>query len=96
MSDQDKEIRKWILHILKRAFLDGASLKVIRDALHRMRLPQTLEETAVHIRYLEIKGYVNIEHVEVEGVGSRDIHYLTPTGLDLLDGNIEADPGVAK
>lgn len=96
MNEREREARKWILKILDRAFLDGAGTRIIRDALHKMQLPLSLDEVEVQVRYLHIKGYIHIERVEVEGVGSREILYLTPAGKDLLEGNIDPDPGVAR
>lgn len=94
-NNQSKEIRGLILIILKNAGKDGASEQVIEKTLGDERLPASLPLIRAHLLYLEEKGYVRTEEVEDRDMGlSRTFGYLTAKGTDLLEGNIEDDPGI--
>jgi hypothetical protein len=89
-----QETRGWILRIVERGGRFGASLQLIGDSLYGLRANMTQMEIEDQLNYLARKGYVRVEEVKVKGVGERRIAYLEPKGQDLLDGSIEADPGV--
>ena len=90
---ENQEIRGWILRICHRAQPYGASFTVIETTLIEAGFHASLTEIKAHLKYLEEKGYIRMEEIEKNGVRRR-INYVTPKGVDLLEGNIEPDPGV--
>ena len=93
MKIENKEIRGWILRICQRAQPYGASFQVIEITLMDAGFHVSLTEIKSHLKYLEDKGYIQMEELKQEKV-KRRINSITPKGIDLLEGNIEADPGV--
>lgn len=90
---ENKEIRGWVLNILERARPYGASFSVIESTLLDLGFHVTDNELKAHLVYLTEKGYVRLEEIERNRV-KRRINYITPKGVDLLEGNIPEDPGV--
>ena len=90
---ENREIRGWILRICHRAQPYGASFRVIETTLMESEFHASLSEIKAHLKYLEDKDYIRMEEIERNGV-KRRINYVTPKGVDLLEGNIEQDPGV--
>lgn len=90
-------IRGRILKILDKAYPDEISdelLKLVLDEVNMNTSPAVLRG---HIDYLEDeeKGYVKSRMVENDEFGiSRLMIKLTATGKDLVEGNIDPDPGV--
>lgn len=95
MRVENKEIRGWILRILDRFRPDGTSFEVIESVLLDSRFNVTLNELKAHLVYLTEKGYVRLDEIERNRV-KRRINYITPKGVDLLEGNIPEDPGVMQ
>lgn len=90
---ENREIRGWVLRICERAQPYGASFTVIETTLMESGFHSSLSEIKAHLQYLERKGYIRMEEVEVGGVRRR-INSITPKGVDLMEGNIDPDPGV--
>jgi len=90
---ENQEIRGWILRICQRAQPYGASFTVIETTLAEVGFHASLTEIKAHLKYLEEKGYIRMEEIEKSRIRRR-INYVTPKGVDLLEGNIEPDPGV--
>ncbi|MBW1666727.1 MAG: hypothetical protein JRJ66_01510 [Deltaproteobacteria bacterium] len=89
----NREMRGWILRICDRAKPYGASFRVIETTLIESGFHASISEIKAHLKYLEEKGYIRMETLQKSGV-KRRINYVTPKGVDLLEGNIEPDPGV--
>lgn len=71
----------------------GVSNEVIALTLNDMHLPASSGVLRGHCEYLMDKGYVEIEEIK-DDLGGGYIVTLTAKGVDLLEGNIPADPGV--
>lgn len=93
MNIENREIRGWILRICHRAQPYGASFQVIEVTLMDSGFHVSLSEIKAHLKYLEEKGYITTEELKQKGV-KRRINSITPKGVDLLEGNIDPDPGV--
>lgn len=92
---QNKEIRGRILKILQTNYPDPAGdfliSEMLTDALYNIS-PADVKQ---HLDYLEGKGYIKTDKVNVKGAGiERTLCKLTPNGIDLLEGNIGPDAGV--
>lgn len=93
---EPREIRKWLLITLEKSYPYGASEELLGLTLSGLRLEVSPGELRAHLAYLEEKGYVARERVEVRRAGvHRHVAKLTAAGKDLLEGNVPADPGVA-
>ena len=93
MATENREIRGWILKICQRADPYGASYSVIESTLLEMGFHLSINEIKSHLIYMTNKGYLKYKEYSAEGV-KRRINYVTPKGVDLIEGNIEGDPGV--
>lgn len=66
----------------------GAGIPVMKAALRKFKHDITEQELIMHIGYLEGKGLVRRETVENHRLGiKRCIVFLTPEGIDYLEGN---------
>lgn len=52
------------------------------------------KEVVVQLKYLEQKKYIRLEDVDEEFSTAKIIVHILPLGVDLLDRNIPADPGI--
>jgi len=88
-----RQVRHWLLKGLAHIYPDGLDLSELARVLLGVDLATTEPEIGRHCQYLKEKGYLISED---RGTGQlrRKVFKLTAKGLDLLDGNIEADPGV--
>lgn len=87
-------LRREILRILDAAYLYGASIELIMLSLADAGYPVTETDVEEHLVYLRDKGYATIEQAQSKSLGRQKWAKLTPKGKDLLDGNIDPDPGV--
>ncbi|KEQ23419.1 hypothetical protein [Paenibacillus tyrfis] len=92
-TNEAKEIRGFILTILKVQYPSPASDRLISLTLNDSRLDSSIPKIRIHLRYLEEKGYVRTEEGNELGI-QRTMATLTAKGIDLLDGSIADDPGV--
>lgn len=91
MNHAYKVQRGRILKILDKAFPDEVASSVMALTLQEMHLAATIGQIRGHCEYLAGKGYVEIKH---EDVKSDFTVTITPKGIDLLEENIPADPGI--
>lgn len=89
------EIRHYILTVLEKMLPVGGSKEFISDSLDSIYLIITESELEIHLQYLVEKGYISYEEVKHRRSGiSRKIAKLTAKGIDLMEGNIDPDPGI--
>ena len=89
------EIRHYILVILDKALPVGASDKLISISLEGIGLTISDSELEIQLGYLKEKGYISCEEVKDRHTKiSRNIAKLTAMGIDLMEGNIDPDPGI--
>lgn len=91
----NREIRGRIMKILNLNYPTPANEHLIGEILTDLAYTCSPPQVMTHLNYLEEKGYVKMQDVEVKEF---DIHRclvrLTAKGKDLLEGSIDADPGV--
>lgn len=81
-------IRKEILELCSQAAPYGAGIPVLKAALRKCDHVMTDQELMMQISYLEGKGLVKTETVENRRLDiQRHIVFLTPEGMDYLEGN---------
>lgn len=81
-------IRKEILELCRQGAPYGAGLPVLKAALRKCGWDMTEQELTVQVDYLEGKGLVRKENVENRRLGIRRcIIFVTPEGMDCLEGN---------
>jgi len=90
---ENRELRGWMLHIINRARPYGASFRLVEETLCEMGYSVPENEIKTHLLYLQRRGYIHMEEKQAAGV-MRRMNFVTPDGMDLLEGNIDADPGV--
>ena len=84
-----------ILQITNSMYPDNASENVIQETMMQAGYNVSIKDVKAHIAYLQGKGYITTETIKVEGMGiERTMAKMKPKGIDLLEGNIELDPGV--
>ncbi|MBB6673004.1 hypothetical protein [Cohnella nanjingensis] len=93
MNNSNKEVRGFILSILKLQYPGTASDRLISLTLNDSHLESALPQIRGHLHYLEEKGYVKTEEGNELGM-QRTMATLTAKGIDLLDGNIPDEPGI--
>jgi len=98
VDPQKRLVRKEILRTLKHAGEEyGATAELIAQSLSDGGYGVTVPEVEQHMRYLAgpSKDYIRVQVIEIEGVGRRMKGWMLPRGVDLIEKNIPADPGVA-
>lgn len=88
-------VRGHVMRILKVAYPGPATLELLEITLSDRACPSSPAIIRGYVTYLEEKGYVitRDEKDDILGV-TRTLVKLTAHGIDLLEGNIPADPGV--
>lgn len=91
----NREVRGRIMKILNIDYPtwtgDHLIAEILKDVNYDCSPPQVL----VHLNYLAEKGYIRTKKIEAPGFDiSRNLAQLTARGKDLLEGSIDADPGV--
>ena len=82
---KNRRIRIALLNILKTEYPGAVDLKVLQFAMDNLGYPMPEGMLEAHLRYLEEKGYVQLE--TRKGFGFRiAFASLTAVGWDLLDG----------
>jgi hypothetical protein len=83
------------MQILKVAYPGPATLEILEITLNDLSCSTSPALLRGYVEYLAEKGYVKVweENDDVLGV-TRTMVKLTAAGVDLLEGNIPADPGV--
>ncbi|MDI3547901.1 MAG: hypothetical protein PWR10_1553 [Halanaerobiales bacterium] len=92
---QNRVIRGRILKILKTNYPYPAGEELISNILTDAQYNISPPQVNAQLIYLEEKGYVKMQEADVPGLDIfRNQAKITPKGIDLLEGNIEDDPGV--
>ncbi len=94
MNGQNRIIRGRILKILNTNYPYSAGEELISNILTDAQYNISPPQVHVQLTYLEEKEYIELEFIEVPGVHRRVTAKITPKGIDLLEGNLETDPGV--
>lgn len=90
----ERLVRKEILRILDMSYVQGASVELVAASLLDGGYPMTEAEALEELTYLADKGYVRLTQLDSRQLGRRTVARLAPKGKDLLEGNIERDPGI--
>lgn len=91
-----KELRGRILAVLDYNYPAGLSEKLVLQSLVAARFDVTRRELKAQLAYLSEKGYVTLQQVGFADIDlARQMVKLTVSGKDLVDGNIDPDPGVS-
>lgn len=92
-----KEIRGWVLRMLYNNLPEFTGDKLIYEILMEGGFSITLPLVQGHLRYLEEKGYLELQTASVPELGmTRLLAKLTSKGVDLVEGTIPEDPGVER
>jgi len=87
--------RGHLLQILKIAYPGPASIELLEITLNDRACPTSPAIIRGYIDYLKDKGYVTVWDEQDDALGvTRTLVKLTAAGVDLVEGNIPADPGV--
>lgn len=93
---ENKELRGKILSVLDYSYPLGLSKQIIAQSLAAAHYKINRYELTAQLAYLEEKGYVSQETVGFADIDlTRQMVKLTVSGKDLVDGNIDPDPGVS-
>lgn len=93
---ETKELRGRILAVLDYNYPVGLSEKLVLQSLVAARFDVTRREFKAQLAYLSEKGYVTLQQVGFADIDlARQMVKLTVSGKDLVDGNIDPDPGVS-
>ena len=93
---ETKELRGRILAVLDYNYPVGLSEKLVMQSLVAARFDVTRRELKAQLAYLSEKGYVTLQQVGFADIDlARQMVKLTVSGKDLVDGNIDPDPGVS-
>lgn len=93
---ETKELRGRILAVLDYNYPAGLSEKLVLQSLVAARFNVTRRELKAQLAYLSEKGYVTLQQVGFADIDlARQMVKLTVSGKDLVDGNLEPDPGVS-
>lgn len=91
---ETKELRGRILAVLDYNYPAGLSEKLVLQSLVAARFDVTRRELKAQLAYLSEKGYVTLQQVGFADIDlARQMVKLTVSGKDLVDGNIDPDPG---
>ena len=98
MDPSKRLIRKEILRTLRYAGRIGANSRLLYQSLADAGYPFTPVDVEEHLSYLagEGKEYIELRELKVEGMADMRVAVLLPRGVDLREGNIEFDPGIAE
>lgn len=94
-SQQQRELRGFLLRVCDVAHPDGCSEQVIVSSLAGVGISVSQVVLRSHLSYLEEKGYLRQEEIRDRASGlGRTVWYISAKGQDLLDGHIPDDPGI--
>lgn len=93
---ETKELRGRILAVLDYNYPVGLSEKLVLQSLVAARFDVTRRELKAQLAYLAEKNYIKLQQVGFADIDlARQMVKLTVSGKDLVDGNIDPDPGVS-
>lgn len=85
---ENEIIRREILELCKEAMPYGAGAKILKAALKKSEYDIPDKEILLHIGYLKGKGLLSTRDVTNDRLGiKRVIAFITPEGIDYLEGN---------
>jgi len=85
---ENEVVRRNILELCRQTGECGAGIPVMKAALKKLGHVMTDQDLMLQVGYLEGKGLVRKETVENQRLGiRRHIVFLTPAGIDYLEGN---------
>ncbi|WP_051273243.1 hypothetical protein [Desulfotruncus alcoholivorax] len=88
-------VRGHLMQVLKVAYPGPASLELLEITLNDRSYSTSPAILKGYLDYLADKGYVKVWEEEDDLMGvNRTLAKLTAAGVDLLEGNVPADPGV--
>lgn len=94
MAHHEYRVQRGILlKILYRAFPSETTDRVLALTLNDLHMQVPSGVLSGHCDYLQGKGYIEMDR----SPGGGDVVFtarLTPRGVDLIEGNIEPDPGI--
>lgn len=98
MNPNKRLVRKEILRTLKYAGRVGANNRLLLQSLIDAAYSVTPVDIDEHLLYLsgEGKEYIEIRTLHLGGQPDIISAVLTPRGMDLLERNIDPDPGIAE
>lgn len=95
LVEMNRRHRGTILRIVRRWGVTGVSWEGIEAIFRQAGQLGAIDRLEENVQYLADKGYLakELKRDDFSGV-ERWLVWITPRGIDLLDGLIEADPGV--
>lgn len=91
--NESAEIRGFILNACYRTYPHGCSDELLLKMLVENQFDVSPALVLGHLQYLEEKGYLRVEEIRTRHYFRR-VAYITPKGIDLIDGNIPEEPGI--
>jgi len=88
-----RELRGWILRSLYNSLPAWIGVPSLTTTLYKCGFDTTPIHVSGHLRYLAEKGYIEYKEVGESGL-SRHVAKLTFKGVDLVEGNLDEDPGI--
>lgn len=93
----NEERRRAILEICKEYGHEAIGHGALIGILKTLGIQTAEKEIIGDIRYLEGKGLIEVEEISSRKLNViRSLAKLTPYGIDYLEGNTEAIPGIAE
>lgn len=91
---ENRQTRGEILNVLRMNYPGMLSEKQVISWLEQLGYV-TYENIKEYLEYLQDKGYISIEVRRIKSFRQENTTIkLTPKGVDLMEGNIEEDPGI--
>jgi len=90
---KDNILRGKILDLLKRVYPDGIEKKTFFSILFQYHKP---DEIRASLEYLIDTGFISLNELPHPVFEQEKVQWykLSPTGVNLLEGNIKEDPGI--
>ena len=91
--DKDNILRGKILDMLRKVYPDGIDQKTLKSILYQYH---KIDSIVASLEYLVDTAYILVKEQPHPFLQQEKIQWykLTPKGLNLLDGNIDTDPGI--
>lgn len=90
-----RQVRGYILKVLQIGYPQPTGSNVVEVCLVDAGFPVSPTALRGHLDYLQEKDYIETTEPNLNGIDYAIVlAKLTPKGVDLLEGNIEPDPGV--
>ncbi len=94
-NHKNREIRGMVLKIIYSNYPEQIGDTLIKEILEDSGYVVSEQDIKANIDYLQGGGYIESNNITNKGLGiSRTVCKLTPKGINLIEGNIEEDPGI--